>query len=336
MEISHINESVLLQYFSGSLNPQDKDVVEQWISASDENHRVAKQIQSICLAIETVDTLQQVDSQAALCKIKRRIHKTKHISLFTWLQHIAAILFIPLLISTLYYQAKTEPIRYMETHTNPGMITSVDLPDGSRVWLNADSYLKYPITFDGPQREVFLNGEAYFSVRKNKLKRFIVRTKENINIEVLGTEFNIDAYDNNSFVVTTLVEGSVKLSYMSDKMEEKSLIMHPDERVIYDCNTHKIDQTRTFVQKDIAWKNGSLVLRDTPLNEVLWMLSKRYNVDFSVKRESLKENSFTGTFTNQQLVRILEHFKIASGINYSLTQITDNEGNVLRTKVELY
>lgn len=337
MEISNINESVLLQYFSGSLSREEVVVVEQWISASEDNRRVARQIQSIRFAMNTVDTLQHVNPQAALSNVKKRIHKNKRVSAFTWIQRIAAILFIPLLIGTVYNQFKPkEQTRYMETHTSPGMIASLELPDGSRVWLNGDSYLKYPMTFDGQQREVHLNGEAYFTVRRDRAKPFVVRTKENLNIEVLGTEFNIDAYETNSFIATTLIEGSVKLSYMNNEMEVESLIMYPDEQVIYDRNTREINQSLAFVPKETAWKNGSIILRDTPLNEVLWMLSKRYNVDFEVKRESLKENSFTGTFTNQQLVRILDHFKIASGINYSLTQVTDKDGNILRTKVKLY
>lgn len=337
METYNNNESVLLQYFSGSLSREEAAKVEQWISASEDNRRVAQQIRSICFAIDTVDTLQHIDPQAALSKVKKRIHRNKRVSAFTWIQRIAAILFIPLLIGTVYNQIKPkEQTRYMEIHTSPGMIASFELPDGSRVWLNGNSHLKHPMSFDGQQREVQINGEAYFSVHKDRSKPFVVRTKENLSIEVLGTEFNIDAYNTNSFIATTLVEGSVRLSYINKDMEENSLIMHPNEQVIYDRYTRKINQKIAFVPKETAWKSGSIILRDTPLNEALWMLSKRYNVDFDIKRESLKENSFTGTFTNQELVSILDHFKIASGIHYSLTKVTDKDGNVLRTKVDLY
>lgn len=338
MEHTPIDESLLLQYFSGSLSLKEKLVVEQWMTESDENRKLADDIHYIGFAIHTMDTIRKVDAPAALSVVKKRIKGKKKPSLFVWLQRIAALLFIPLLIGTVYYNGiKTEPVRYLEMHTQEGMIGSVELPDGTKVWLNSDSYLKYPAHFEKKQeREVFLNGEAYFSVTRDKKKPFVVRMGSAAKIEVLGTEFNVDAYADNNFVSTTLVEGSVRFFYTKEGKEE-NLLMLPNQKVVVDKRGALMHRNETFVPKDIAWKEGRIVLRDTPLTEVLWILSKRFNIDFVVTKESLKENSFTGIFENQDLVRILDHLKIASRINYRFdkAEITDSD-ETIKTRVVLY
>lgn len=339
MEHTSIDESLLLQYFSGILDLMEKRAVEQWISESDENRKLADDIRYIYLAMNTMDTIQRINAPKALSIVKKRINRgrNKH-SVFIWLQRIAALLFIPLLASTLYFNGiKSEPVKYQEVQMLAGMIGSVELSDGTKVWLNSGSYLKYPVHFDeGDGREVFLNGEAYFSVTRDENKHFIVHMDNSVKIEVLGTEFNVDAYSDNDFVSTTLVEGTVRFFYTKDG-KEKNLLMQPNQKVMVNKQEASVSQKNTFVPKDVAWKDGRIVLRDTPLTEVLWILSKRFNVDFVISKESLKENIFTGTFENQDLIRILEHLKIASRINYRFDKqdimVSDE---TVKTRVTLY
>ena len=187
-----INESILLGYFTGTLSIPLQQEVEDWISASEENKKIARDIQSICLATETLTCIRQTDSGTALKKVKSKIHSHRKISLSAWIQRIAAILILPLIISTIYFALKKDPIEYIEIRTNPGMVAAVNLPDGTKVWLNSRSYLKHPTRFTGNTRDVVLNGEAYFSVHKDKSKRFTVSTPFDIKAEVLGTEFNME------------------------------------------------------------------------------------------------------------------------------------------------
>ena len=131
----------------------------------------------------------------------------------------------------LYYT----PVSY--THL---MVAKVDLPDKSKVWLNSQSYLKYPQKFTGDTRYVEINGEAYFSIQKDKTKKFIVNTPFDIKAEVLGTEFNIEAYKKKNQVTTTLVSGSVRLSFLNKDNKEESVIMKPDEEISYNIKNKKI------------------------------------------------------------------------------------------------
>lgn len=333
-----INESILLGYFTGTLSIPLQQEVEDWISASEENKKIARDIQSIYLATETLTCIRQTDSGTALKKVKSKIHSHRKISLSAWIQRIAAILILPLIISTIYFALKKDPIEYIEIRTNPGMVAAVNLPDGTKVWLNSRSYLKHPTRFTGNTRDVVLNGEAYFSVHKDKSKRFTVSTPFDIKAEVLGTEFNMEAYAADSSVRTTLVSGSIRLSFLDDNQKHKSFLMKPNEEFTYNQYTKKVKVDKPYIPTQTSWKDGLVVFRNTPFNEALKVLSKRFNVEFIVKNDKLYNNSFTGPFDGQHLQLILEHFRLASGIQYRfIDPQTGQEGNIKeKTIVELY
>jgi len=331
-----IDESILLRYFSGEVTDKEKLHIEEWLSYSEDNRKIASDIYYIYFAVDTVNTINRIDSPAALKSVNKRLEKGRKVSFITWIQRVAAILFIPLLIGVLYNEIKKEPVLYMEVQTNPGLISSVELPDGTRVWLNSGSTLKYPQSFDSDTRDVYLEGEGYFSVAKDNKKKFMVNTYGQVKVEVLGTEFNVDAYRSNEFLATTLVEGSIRMTYMEEG-KEKNMIMKPEQKAIFTKEGELIEKNMTYLPKDVAWKEGRIVLRDTPLMEVLWILSKRFNVEFSLARESLKDNSFTGTFQDQDLTVILEHLKISSKINYRIEKLEmTNSGEALKLKVSLF
>ena len=258
-----INESILLGYFTGTLSIPLQQEVEDWISASEENKKIARDIQSICLATETLTCIRQTDSGTALKKVKSKIHSHRKISLSAWIQRIAAILILPLIISTIYFALKKDPIEYIEIRTNPGMVAAVNLPDGTKVWLNSRSYLKHPTRFTGNTRDVVLNGEAYFSVHKDKSKRFTVSTPFDIKAEVLGTEFNMEAYAADSSVRTTLVSGSIRLSFLDDNQKHKSFLMKPNEEFTYNQYTKKVKVDKPYIPTQTSWKDGLVVFRNT-------------------------------------------------------------------------
>lgn len=333
----HIDETTLLNYFTGSVSLTEKEKIEKWIQQSEENKKLAQDVQYICLASETLNIIKQTDASIPLKTVKKRIKQHKKVNLFTWLQRVAAILFIPLLLASTYYWLKEEPVEYIEFTTTPGMVTSFDLPDGSKVWLNSGSKLIRPLKFTGKNREVSLIGEAYFQIAKDPDKRFIVSSGKDVKVEVLGTKFNIEAYEDDNYIATTLEEGSIRLLYKAEDKELNSLMMYPNQKVVYCKNTGKAKEKETFVSGDIAWKDGKIILRDTPLEDVLKKLNHRFNVDFTIEREEIKKSSFTGTFGTQQLVQILEHFRIASGIKYRFIEPEPGEKTIqAKSKVVLY
>lgn len=338
MDHSNLNFTLLSRYFANEATPEECLSIEKWIAESEKNRLLAQNVYNLLYTSDTLCVMNEIDANVVLKKVKIKIAKAdRPHKLYIWSQRITNILFIPLLICTvLYFIPATEQVGYMEASSSSGLISSLELPDGSKVWLNSGSYIKYPVEFKGKKREVFVTGEVYFSVRKDDDKKFIVRTLDNISVEVFGTEFNIDAYETNNKITTTLIEGGIYLYHTDSSNILKKYMMQPDQQITYDRSTNKFIQQSTYIPKDIAWKNGRVLFRNTSFDEALWILSKRFNVEFSVKNKSLHNNSFTGSFTDQNLTRILEHFKISSGINYSQQQIVDDKGETLKTRIELY
>lgn len=314
--MQEINEELLIRYCSGDITGQERIAVENWISRSDEHLEIAKQIYYLYFAAESLHTMKDVDSQAALKMMKRKLF-SKKVSLFrSRLQRIAAILFIPLLCSALYLllKADLQGDDYIEIRTNPGIVTSLVLPDSSVVWLNSESYLRYPVKFKGDARIVTLTGEGYFNVAKDEKRKFIVNTLDNTQIEVHGTEFNVEAYRKDNKITTTLVSGKISLAYLSENKQSQKILMRPNQKVIIDSESGKVSLITANIAPDIAWKDGMIIFNDTPLADALKILSKRFSADFIIKNPSVIDNRFTGTFVHQRLEKILRHFEVSSGI----------------------
>lgn len=355
-----MNETILLKYFSNNISSQELKEIDEWLNASEENRKIAEEIYHIHYSIETLHKMQSVNSSKAYSTVCKKIKKHRKQTLFNYIQRIAGFLLIPVCCITLYLFLKKEPVNMLEVKTNPGMVTSFTLPDNTKVWLNTSSTLKYPSVFTDEQRMVQLSGEAYFEVSKNNDRKFIVSTPKNTKVEVLGTQFNVEAYPENDDVITTLIEGEVKLTYLSDTDKQEIKVMKPGEKTIYNIKSKHLETKETAITKqaiisttttnsdekesvstplsvETAWKDMKVILKNTSLEDMLKILGKRFDVEFIILNDKLKENSFTGTFENQQLSRILEHLRIASGINYTIIDAQPGEiGIKEKTKVELY
>lgn len=167
---------------------------------------------------------------------------------------------------------KSKTANHIVLSTPKGRTYSVILPDGSKVWLNAVSTLKYPSRFDGTERVVEVTGEALFTVAKDVKRPFIV-VSNNQQIEVLGTEFNISAYPEDNATTTTLVDGSVKVRLKN----EEGTVLKPGEQVINEAgklNIHTVD-----VDQYTAWKNGVFHFKRLPLKTALAQLARWYDIE---------------------------------------------------------
>lgn len=163
------------------------------------------------------------------------------------------------------------------------------LPDGTHVWLNSDSELSFPAQFDDTKREVILSGEAYFSVTKNAAQPFIVKTTGDIEVKVLGTEFNVLAYPDANVVETTLREGSVNVS---DK--EQNIVLTPSYQAVYEKKSKHLTSRKVDVRLYTTWKDGLFVFENKPLEEIMTTLSRWYNINVFYANPAVKKYHFTG------------------------------------------
>lgn len=330
-------EEILPRYCSGEATVEECLIVEEWIQQSEDNYRIVKQMYAIDQVAGTVQMESKVNMEKALASVSHKMSKApSRVTWFTWVQRVAAILFIPLLITFAIQNlapSRTEIAQMIEIKTNPGMTTTVDLPDGTKVYLNSESSLIYPSFFSEDKRNVELKGEAFFEVQKDPEHRFIVSGPHHTQIEVLGTSFNVEAFDRDSFISTTLVEGTVRFAYQNNQ-QPATVVMKPGQKLMYNTTSSQVKLIQTSGEAETAWKDGKIVFQATPLPEALRTLEKRFNVTFVLSNDRLRGEAFNGSFTNQRLDRILEIFKISSNIKwrYLDTQNTTNE----RTRIEIY
>ena len=203
--------------------------------------------------------------------------------------------------------------QFNELETARGEQYQVVLPDGSHVWLNAASSLKYPVAFSGGERVVELTGEAYFEVAHNKAMPFKVKTLRQ-QVEVLGTHFNVNAYNDEKITATTLLEGSVKVTSAAD---HRNTIIKPGQQSVTGGGEIRVREVDT--DEAMAWKNGYFLFNNENLGSIMRKISRWYNVDVLYQNDAAQSMVFSGTVSKyknvSQVIRILEltnavHFRI--------------------------
>ncbi len=165
------------------------------------------------------------------------------------------------------------------------------LSDGSRVHINSMSKVVFPVKFSGNIREISLEGEAYFEVAKDKSKPFIVKVK-GVQVEVLGTSFNIKAYADDNHFYTTLVEGKVKLS--AGDQSSEAYFLEPDQQAIYDSGSAGITIQKVDARQIVQWTTGRYSFTNQSLDEIMKTLSRWYDFDYRYEDETLKQIRFEG------------------------------------------
>lgn len=310
-------KSLLPGYFKGKLSEEDALEVKEWIALSEENYQEALWIHKLVLVIDSEKVAKRKAKKTALHHIKRKI-KFKQVFLF--MQRAAAILFIPLLLTwylSTGYSSKNEQLTsdWKEISTLPGTIYKFYLSDSTYVCLNAGSTLRYPSTFSGSTRDVILTGEGYFEVKKNVQKQFIVRTPFDAEIKVYGTKFNVEAYTKEALIHTTLLEGSVGFEFENNNKKEK-IMLKPGYKLTYNRTQQSCLLSATDGRVETSWVDNQLILYHTPFREAVRMLEKRYNTQFIIKTSKYDKNKYSGTFTNQEIDKVMEYFELSSNLHW--------------------
>jgi transmembrane sensor len=203
-------------------------------------------------------------------------------------------------------------ILYNTMSTPRGRQFQLSLPDGSKVWLNAESSIRYPVDFTGNQRKVEITGEAYFEVVKNTAKPFIVAINPQTTVEVLGTHFNINAYNNEPAIATTLLEGAVKFSH-----EKQQSLLKPGQQARA-ATTGKISIVNDAdIDKVMAWKNGAFNFEGASLEQLMRQLERWYDITV-VYENGIPQKEFTGEIgRNVKLADVVEALH-SLGVNLRL------------------
>lgn len=251
-----------------------------------------------------------------LYKIHYRINKNEPVILsgrkfIRYFSRVAAILIFPIALALAYFVYQNSfADEFMQTISAPlASRTNFELPDGSKVWLNAGSSVTFPTHFLGKIRKVELVGQAYFDVIQTK-SSFEVKAG-NTMVKVLGTAFDVSAYSNEN-VSVTLVRGKVMVN--SNKGNELDLV--PGQQASVESNG-KISKREVTTSNFVSWKDNILVFNHEPLEQVVTKLERWYNLDITIGDESIKNINVTGTFKYESISEILQLLEITEPIKYS-------------------
>lgn len=331
-------EQIFRNAFSGQISSEEQQILDSWLIDRAENQRYYAEQKKLWDLLQLHQKMQKIDEHKAYQKISSQLFNKKKPNLVLQIQRVAAILLLPVLIFTgiTYFQnnkRNQSPQVYHTAETPLGMRSSLILPDGTKVWLNAGSKLSYPVTFSEKFRTVSLSGEAYFEVKKHNKWPFMVNSG-NMKIIVSGTSFNCNAYPENSVIETVLVEGLVTLKNQSSTVSKE---LRPGELAIFKKNTQQVTKTKTDLQKYVAWKTGKLMFRDDKMNLVVEKLERWYNVDFEIKDKEIADYIYTATFIDESLDQVLKMLSLSAPIRYTvLERKKQDDQSFTRQVVRLY
>ncbi len=310
-------ERQFLKYLQGTLTENEEANLVDWINLSEKNFSFFKQY----ISENQYSQYHSAETNAAWSRIKQKLHvqqnhrKQAKVVLINWFK-VAAIITIAFIAGVL---AKTVNLGvpndygYSEIIVPKGEKSHLILPDGSKVYLNSDSYLKYPAVFTKSERKVVLVGEAFFEIAKDQSHPFIVETKK-FNVKVTGTSFNLSAYDNDLESSVTLHTGKVVIEKNGFRCN-----IAPGDKYIFNNSTYKYKVEKANIEESGTWKRGVVFIDDMTLDEIVKILSREFNVSINLADENLKSIKYTGqTKPHETLEDILTLIKDASPVKFKI------------------
>jgi len=360
-----LNES--FQRYVLNKNQEDAIYWEEWLTKNQESDTVFHEAKSLITFIATRKTLPKHRSvsdevfEKLLSQIEIEenseveVPQRRIISPF-W--YVAATVIVLVGLSFLFdihnlFNTSSLNSQNLEVIVPKGQRSQVLLPDGTKVWLNAGTIFKYPSSFLKNSREVYLEGEAFFSVSHNKRLPFLVHIKNNLTIKVLGTEFNVKCYNEDRNVETTLIKGSVVFTQRDDNNKVlKEINLVPKEKVTFDKIVQKMIVTKFIIPDSTAvaaspnmaskivkvknidnkeeadnsdhldeltsWKDDALVFDNDSFEDIAVKMERWFGIPITIKDDNLKNERFTGKFVNKESVyQILDIINRTEPIQYT-------------------
>jgi len=333
-------EIVIWNYLNSELSEDDNLMVLDWIQLSDQNKKEFDQIKAIYDSSKIKK--YNVDVEKALSDVRQNFKSPEQKSqLFNYLQKIAAILFLPLLISgVLYFMFHqklevTDQIAYNEVSGAPGTHSVITLSDGTKVWLNSTSTIKYPVKFQ-KNRDIFLDGEAFFQVKSDKNNPFIVHTTR-FDVKATGTKFNVTAFGKDASQAVTLEEGVVDINRLNNTGKSiASARLLPNQQALIYKEANSLTITDVDIDRYISWKEGRLIFKNDPMEVVINTINRYYNVDIQIKDPIVKGYMYRATFDNEPLNDILNLIKMTSPVVITESRRVKNpDGTFSKRKITI-
>jgi ferric-dicitrate binding protein FerR (iron transport regulator) len=282
-----MNKDILYRFFEGTTTIEEEESVRNWIESSDDNYADFLRERKIYDAL-LLSTPSKISRQSFHQHITPWIAST-----------VASIALLVIATGLFFYTESSKSQQYNTIIVPPGQRINLILADNTNVWLNANTTFRYPSKFARKNREVFLDGEAWFDVSKNKKKPFIVKTDQG-EVRVTGTTFNLEAYSEYKNFVTSLFEGSVDIYQNNAKLAT----LKPNQKGMLQNDRYfisTIDNTDEYL-----WRNGLIAFNNMKLEDILLELEKYFDIQIEINTKKLPQHRYTGKFRQ------------ADGVDYAL------------------
>lgn len=266
-------------FLEGKYSPKGQEMWNKWYDRTDE-------------FFDNMETVQS--DRSKLKKEIRQIKKTNQVmSLYHKNWAVAASVVLLIGISLFFYQSSKSVVESKQYATKLGERSKIILSDGTVIWLNAGSLLKYPKEFKGDTREVYLTGEAFFDVAKDKKHPFIIHT-DKMDTKVLGTSFNVNAYPDHTTQEVSVLTGKVNVK---STVTEENVYVTPGQKVIFKSKNNKLQAFKDVPVNSISlWRKNIIVFEETPLPEVIATINRNYNVAVEIKNKNLNALKISAYF----------------------------------------
>ena len=333
--------------FSQSLKAEEKEKIMGWIKQSDSNQKLFWEFRDVWQGTALVKS-NEYDENKAWKSLKPNLKIEKTTINLQWLKYASVAVIFSLVGYFSYYLLVSSPanpvkISFQEVYVPYGSTSKIVLPDGSFVWLNAGSYLKYDNYYNVNNRNVFLKGEGYFDVQKNKKLTFVVNTS-GIEVKAIGTKFNVKSYPEEKLIYTTVVEGKIQIINKLENVKNKEELFLTQnqsasflkENVEPPLIEPKIDSQKQLsaikeipskileidssINPDIfvSWHEGKMIIEREKLGSLAVKLERRYNVKINFLDETVKNYVFSGILKDETFEQIMEVIRLTSPIRYSV------------------
>jgi len=321
VEPAVMNEALLIAYLKSECSPGEKEKVKNWIRESEEHRNLFEEIKTIWEFSRMDNSDPQTGTEASWTRISKAINEApphirsaRHPSIGKYLRMAASIaLLLGLGFLALRYSGREGSLPERAVVQTQAEKEQVELPDGSKVWLNAHSMLSFPSSFSRKERRVSLKGEAYFQVKKDKRRTCTVEIG-NSRVEVLGTSFNILSPGEGKEQIVTVETGKVSFHPLGDP--SGGVLLTAGERGVFSSREMVYRKSVNADPNYLAWKTGMLIFREASLEEVCRVISIHYKQDISLSDPVDKTRKLTATWNNKELEEVLQILTMTLDLSY--------------------
>lgn len=292
--MSKLNEDIIIRYLENRCSEEDFVLINEWMKESDENagelFRMEEIYQLGKFPFEEENLVVRAERRLGRRLEQENQKKQEVFKLRSVLRYAAAIVGVMVLAAGLAYWFRNKAEELVVASAAHGQVREMLLPDGTKVWLNQSSVLKYPRAFEGKERHVYLDGEAYFEVARNHEKPFMVKSPA-MDVRVLGTSFNIKCRPDNSFAETTLIEGEVEVK---DKSDKGRITLLPGQKAVLNRVTGRMQVKQVDPKMEIVWHNDLIPFEKSSIFQIAAALERFYGVKIILSPDVDSTNTYSG------------------------------------------